>query len=146
MFWQLVLATCTRFDSVAKITCFAQNGSVFEPFQFSLENFWLFIFFLTWNSLKLTVSLSNELPNLLLFILKSSRKRYGFSLSHYIFHVLSFVFLDLWFVSKFCDICGFSYRLGSCLLSLGVWAWLILFLGCLIWFLSCFISILKFIT
>ena len=32
---------------------------------------------------------------LLHFILKYSRKWYEFSLSHYIFHVLSFVFLDL---------------------------------------------------
>ena len=126
---------------------FCTNWSVFKCFQFSLEHFCdcsLSSSFQT--SLKLTVSLSNELPYLLLFILKSSRKRYGFSLSHCIFLVLSFVFLDLWFVSEFCDIYGFGYRLGSSLLSLGVWTWLILFLGCLIWFLSCFISLLDFIT
>ena len=33
VFLRLVLATCTRLDSVTKIACFVQNGSVFEPFS-----------------------------------------------------------------------------------------------------------------
>ena len=68
--------------------------SVFKTFQFSLELLWLFIIFLTRNTLKLTMSLSNKLPFLHHFNSKSSRKRYGFSLSLYILHVLSFVLLE----------------------------------------------------
>ena len=60
-FWRLVLKTCMRLVLVMKIMCFGQPWSVFKPFQFSLEHFWLFIFFLTWLTLKITVSLSNNL-------------------------------------------------------------------------------------
>ena len=41
---------------------------------------------------------SQKPPFLLHFNFNSSRKRYGFSLSHYIFHVLSFIFLSFWVV------------------------------------------------
>ena len=54
------------------------------------------------------------------FNFKSLRKRYGLSLSHYIFHVLSFIFLNLLVGVMICDICSFGYGLGSCLLCLGV--------------------------
>ena len=41
---------------------------------------------------------SHKPPFLLHFNFKSSRKMYGFSLSHYIFLVLSIIFLNLWVV------------------------------------------------
>ena len=84
---------------------FCVNRSVFITFQFSLELLWLFIIFLTWNTLKLTVSLSNKLPFLHHFNSKSLLKRYGFSLSLYILHVLSFVYLNLWVDGLIWDIC-----------------------------------------
>ena len=34
---QLVLATCTRFNLVAKIVCFAQVGQFLKPFELSLK-------------------------------------------------------------------------------------------------------------
>ena len=98
VFWRLALATCSRLDSVAKIACFAQIGQFLNFFSFSLKLLWLFIVCLTWNTLKLTMSLSNKLPFLHHFNSKSSRKRYGFSLSLYILHVLSLVYLNLWVV------------------------------------------------
>ena len=94
VFQQLVLATCTRLVSVAKIACFAQNGLVLNLFSFPSN-------ISDYSSLSLpehsqTHRITLKQTSILLnFILKSSRKRYGFSLSHYIFHVLSFVFLDL---------------------------------------------------
>ena len=48
-------------------------------------------FFLNWNWPKHS---SNSISTS--FLLKSSRKRYGFSLSHFIFHVWSVLFLILW--------------------------------------------------
>ena len=89
MFWRLVLATCTRFDSVAKIACFAQNGSVFEPFQFSLEFSWLFIV-LPISNLSQTHHVTLEEPPFLHFF----KKRYGFSYFLIPFHVYSMCFLD----------------------------------------------------
>ena len=44
-----------------ELTNFAQIGQFLNVFSFSLELLWLFIVFLTWNTLKLTVSLSNKL-------------------------------------------------------------------------------------
>ena len=69
MFWLLALATCLQLDSVAKIVCFAQMGQFLNVFSFSLELLWLFIVFLTWNTLKLTVSPFN-IP--LFFIISTS--------------------------------------------------------------------------
>lgn len=82
VFWRLDQATFSRLASVAKIACFAQNWSIFRTFQFSL---------------KLIVSLSKKPPFLHHFNSKSSRKRYGFSLSHFISH-------DYGFVSLFCEL------------------------------------------
>ena len=104
VFWRLALATCSRLDSVVKIACFAQIGQFLNVFSFSLELLWPFIVFLTWNTLKLTVSISNKLPFLHHFNSKSSRKRYGFSYYLIAFHVYSMCFLDLWFVFEFCDV------------------------------------------
>ena len=39
MFWRLALATCWRLTPVAKNACLTKSGSVFKPFQFSLELF-----------------------------------------------------------------------------------------------------------
>ena len=39
MFWWLALATCWLLTPVAKNACLAISGSVFKPFQFSLELF-----------------------------------------------------------------------------------------------------------
>ena len=50
VFWRLALATCTRFDSVAKNACFAQWGQFFKTFfSFPLNFLWLFTFSLNWN-------------------------------------------------------------------------------------------------
>ena len=63
-------------------------------------------FFLNWNWLKHS---SNSI--FASFLLQSSRKRYGFSLSHFIFHVLSLLFLFLWmycchYVFEKCHACS----------------------------------------
>ena len=129
VFGWLPLATCSRLDSVTKIVCFAQIGQFLNVFSFSLKLLWLFIVFLTWNSLKFTMSLSNKLPFLHHFNSKSSRKRYGFSLSLYILHVLSLVYLNLWVVDLIWDICCFSDGLDACLLCLDFWVLLIRLLG-----------------
>ena len=93
----------TWFSSENHVFCVLR--AVFKTFQFSLKHFWLFIVFPVYPSLKLTVSfhqtLSKNLHFLHHFIFKSSRKRYGLSLSHFIFHDYGFVFLIcelfLWF-------------------------------------------------
>ena len=59
------------------------------------------------------------------FNLKSSRKGYGFSLSLYILHVLSLVYLNLWVVNLIWDICCFGDGLDECLLCLDFWILLI---------------------
>ena len=105
------------------------NMSVFKTFQFSLKLLWLFIIFLTWNSLKLTVSLSNKLPFLHHFNSKSSKERYGFSLSLYILLVLSFIYLNLWVLGLIWDIFCFGNGLDKCLLCLDFWVLLIKLLG-----------------
>ena len=75
------------------------------------------------------MSLSNKLPFLHLFNSKSSRKMYGFSLSLYILHVLSLVYLNLWVVDLIWDICCFGDGLDECLLCLDFWVLLIRLLG-----------------
>ena len=129
MFWRLDLVTFSRLATVAKIACFVQNWLVFKTFQFSLEHFWLFIIFLTWNTLKLTVLLLKNLHFLHYFNSKSSRKRYGFSLSLFILHVLSFDYLNLWVVGLIWNICCFNDGLDVCLLCLDFWVLLIRLLG-----------------
>ena len=75
------------------------------------------------------MSLSNKLPFLHHFNSKSSRKRYGFSLSLYILHVLSLVYLNLWVVGLIWNICCFGDGLDECLLCLDFWVLLIRLLG-----------------
>ena len=88
------MATCWRLVSVAKNACFAFQRHFLKLFQFFPR---LFVtvhclphFSLNWNWPKHS---SNSISASLL--LQSSRKRYGFSLSHFIFHVLSLLFLIL---------------------------------------------------
>ena len=95
MFWRLALATCWWLTLVAKNACLEKTGSVFKPFQFSLELF-MIIHFLS--QLKLTQTLHVTLykvhcctcspPNL-------QEKRYGFLFSHLISRILSFIFLSI---------------------------------------------------
>ena len=101
MFWWLALATCWRLTPVAKKCVFGKSGSVFKPFQFSLELF-MTIHFLS--QLKLIQTLRVTLyklhyclqtPFLHLFTSKSSRKRYGFLFPHLISRVLSFIFVNI---------------------------------------------------
>ena len=61
-------------------------------FNFSLEFLWLFTIFPISLSQTLRVSLQKSFI-FASFLLQSSRKRYGFPLSHLIFHVLSIIFL-----------------------------------------------------
>ena len=112
-----------------ELTNFAQIGQFLNVFSFSLELLWLFIVFLTWNTLKLTVSLSSKLPFLHHFNSKSSRKRYEFSLSLYILHDLSLVYLNLWVVDLIWDICCFGDGLDEFLLCLDFWVFLFRLLG-----------------
>ena len=69
-------------------------------FSFSLEFFWLFTVFPISLSQTLSVSLQKAFI-FASFLLKSSRKRYGFSLSYFNFHVLSVLF----FVSVLLPLC-----------------------------------------
>ena len=95
MFWWLALATCWRLTPVAKNTCLAKTGSVFKPFQYSLELF-MTIHFLS--QLNLTQTLCVTLyklncctcspPNL-------QEKRYGLLFSHLISLILSFIFVSI---------------------------------------------------
>ena len=98
VFWRLAQATCSRLDLVAKITCFAQIGQFLNVFSFSLELLWLFIVFLTWNILKLTVLLSNKFPFLLHFNLVLQEKIWVFLLSYSISCVFLISMLLLSFV------------------------------------------------
>ena len=43
--WRLTLVTCSRLDSIAKITCFAQIGQFLNFFSFSVKLLCLFIVF-----------------------------------------------------------------------------------------------------
>ena len=61
--------------------------------------------------------------------LTSSRKRYEFSLSLYILHVLSLVYLNLWVVNLIWDICCFGDGLDEFLLCLDFWVFLFRLLG-----------------
>ena len=90
-FWQLV---GNLFQSW-KMHVLRFKDSFFKFFQFFPRLFvtvhYLPHFFLNWNWPK---HFSNFISTT--FLLQSSRKRYGFSLSHFIFHVLSLLFLFLW--------------------------------------------------
>ena len=77
---------------------FCTNRSVFKFFQFFPQTF-MFVHCLPHiNSLSNSPYHSHKPPFLLHFNFKSLRKRYGFSLSHYIFLVLRIIFLNLWVV------------------------------------------------
>ena len=95
MFWRLALATCWRLTSVAKNACSAFRRQFFKTFSVFPSNFYDYSLSSPFLSqLKLTQTLFK-----LHFCIISSRvfkKRYGFSLSHFIFNVLSLVFLFLW--------------------------------------------------
>ena len=75
VFRRLVLATCLSRENRV---FWANLVSFFKPFQFSLEHFWLFIFFLFWKTLKLTVSLSKELPFWIISFLNLQENGIGF--------------------------------------------------------------------
>ena len=84
VFWRLAQATCWRLTSVAKNACSAFRRPFFP---------WIFVtihylphFYLNWNWLKLHF-----------YIISSQifKKGCEFSLSHFIFHVLSLLFLFL---------------------------------------------------
>ena len=89
------MATCWQLTPVAKNTCLAKTGSVFKPFQYSLELF-MTIHFLS--QLNLTQTLCVTLyklncctcspPNL-------QEKRYGLLFSHLISLILSFIFVSI---------------------------------------------------
>ena len=115
VFWWLVLATCMRFDSVAKIACFAQNGLVFEPFQFSFEFSWLFIVFPISNLSKTHHVTLKETP-----FLQISKEKVWVFYPQSIFHVFSLVFLILWDVVGVFELYGFRTWVYSIGLAKGV--------------------------
>ena len=108
---------------------FCANRSVFKHFQFSLEHFWLFIVFPISNLSQTHRVTLKEPPFLHHFNSKSSKTRYGFSLSPYILHVLNLVYLNLWVVDLIWDIGCFGDGLDVCLLCLDFWVLLIRLLG-----------------
>ena len=83
--------------SITKNACFVFRRQFFKNFfNFSLKFLWLFTVFPT--SLSTETDLNNpchppQTPFLHHLILRSSRKRYGFSLSHLNFHVSSSILL-----------------------------------------------------
>ena len=104
---------------------FCANRLVFKCFQFSLEHFLLFIVFPISNLSQTHHVILKEPPFLHHFNSKSSRTRYGFSLSLYILHVLNLVYLNLWVVDLIWDIGCFRDGLDVCLLCLDFWVLLI---------------------
>ena len=89
LFWQVTLATYWRLVSVAKNKCFAFQRQFFP---------WIFVTVHCLPHFSLNRKWPKHSSNSISasFLLKSSRKRYGFSLSHFIFYVLSVLFLILW--------------------------------------------------
>ena len=139
MFWRLAW----WLVSVAKNACFAFQRQFLKLFQFFPR---LFVtihclphFFLNWNWPKHS---SNSI--FASFLLQSSRKRYRFSLFHFIFHVLSMLFLILW-------VCCCHYALKSIMLvqgfTLSWWVfivWELVFLTLLLVFIWSLWSVLYF--
>ena len=103
VFWQLVLATCSWLDLVAKNACFMFQGQFLKLFNFPSTFLWLFIVFLI-SSLSQTHRALN--PNLHCWSSlqpHSPRKRYGFLLSYSILHVYKCISSFLWdFVEFVC--------------------------------------------
>ena len=96
-----VLATDWRLVSVVKNRCFAFQRQFLKLFQF-FPRIFVTVHCLPHFSLSNTPCLTSKSIHLLHhLILRSSRKRYRFSLSHLIFHVLIIIFLifklSLWF-------------------------------------------------
>ena len=89
LFWQVTLATYWRLVSVAKNKCFAFQRQFFP---------WIFVTVHCLPHFSLNRNWPKHSSNSISasFLLKSSRKRYGFSLSHFIFYVFSVLFLILW--------------------------------------------------
>ena len=89
LFWQVTLATYWRLVSVAKNKCFAFQRQFFP---------WIFVTVHCLPHFSLNRNWPKHSSNSISasFLLKSSRKRYGFYLSHFIFYVLSVLFLILW--------------------------------------------------
>ena len=91
---RLTLATCTRLKSVTKIVCFAQISQFLKLLCFH-SNFCDYSLSSPFLPLLNSPSHSRKTSICSSFQLQSSRKRYGFSYSHNIFHVLCLGFLDL---------------------------------------------------
>ena len=97
---------------------FCANGSIFKRFQFfSRTSVTVHCLPYLKHSQTHCVTLEHSIV-LHHFNLKSSRKWYGFSLSLYILHVLSLVYLNLWVVDLIWEICCFSDGLDECLFVL----------------------------
>ena len=123
------MATCSRLDSVVKITCFAQIGQFLNFFSFPLNFCDYSLSSSFYPSPKHTVHLTqtsivDHLSNLIL-----QEKGMGFYFLT-LFYMYMSVFLH--FV-RFCCVCVFCYDSNMGLLKmldLVVWGWLFLLLDC----------------
>ena len=110
-----VLATClgdlnaTWFSHEKHVFC--ANRSVFKTFLSFPLNFCDCSLSSLFLPLSNSPSHSQKTSICSSFQLQSSRKRYGFSYSHYIFHVLCLGFLDLWVFIVYCVTWGFGHGL-----------------------------------
>ena len=95
MFWRLALVTCWWLTSIAKNACSTFRRQFLKLFQF-FSRIFVTIYCLPHFFLKL--KLTQTLIKLHFCIISSQifKKRYGFSLFHFIFHVLSLLLLFLW--------------------------------------------------
>ena len=83
-----------------ELTNFAQIGQFLNVFSFSLELLWLFIVFLTWNTLKLIVSLTEQTSIFTSFQLKIFKKTvwiFSFSLQSSCYESCLLEYVSCWF-------------------------------------------------
>ena len=80
------------------------------------------------------------------FLLQSSRKRYEFSLSHFIFHVLSVLFLILWVCCSHYALKNIMFVRGFALSWWVFFDWELVFLTILLLFIWSLCSVLSFMN
>ena len=139
MFWWLDLATCWQLTSVAKNACLEKTGSVFKPFQFSLELF-VTIHFLLTKSHPNTPCHSLQTPSLHLFTSKSSRKKvWALILSPHI------SYFELYFHEYLCWCFDFCYGFVLTFLGLSLFGLLKVLFLCKLVSVDSFIYFLVFV-
>ena len=145
MFWRVTLATDWRLVSVAKSASFAFQRQFLKFFHFFPQIF-VTVHCLPHFSLSNTPCLTSKTIHFCIISSPILKKRYGFSLSHFIFHVLSVLFLILW-------VCCCHYALKNIMLDQGFalswWVffdWELVFLTLLLLFIWSLCSVLCFMN